>query len=332
MTRMRYGHRAAWFAACFLIASGAAADGRPTLRGDVVAEHDALTFGDLIADAPENLTRTPLFRSPALGRTGTIQTSRILEAAAAAGVAVESGGRLQILVTRLARQVGVQEVEAAVRTALEASAGLDPRTTGIVFEGAPPNLVLSPDVKGSVVAGDLTFDQRNRRFTTSVWVGPSSADRPAAARLSGSVIDIVEVAVVNRALARGEALANGDFTIERRPRESVPSDALAEAGSLAGRVARRAFAVGAILRNGDLIKPELVARGDIVTVVYTQPGLSLTMRAKASEGGALGDTVAIANPQSKKPLQATIIGPGKVSVNLAPPGPLAAAASSKIER
>ena len=47
MNRTRYGHRAAWFAACLLLASGAAADGRPTLRGDVVAEHDALTFGDL---------------------------------------------------------------------------------------------------------------------------------------------------------------------------------------------------------------------------------------------------------------------------------------------
>jgi flagella basal body P-ring formation protein FlgA len=187
-------------------------------------------------------------------------------------------------------------------------------------------------VKGDAVAGDLTFDPRTRRFTASLWIGPSTPDRPASARLSGAVIDIVEVAVVNRALARGEAVASGDLTLERRPRETVPSDSLADSGPLAGRVTRRAFAVGAILRNGDLIKPELVARGDIVTVSYTAPGLALTMRAKASDGGALGDTIAIANPQSKKPLQATIIGPGKVSVNLAPPGPLATATLPKTTR
>jgi flagella basal body P-ring formation protein FlgA len=332
MIRIRHGHRAIWFTACLVLATGAVAGGRPTLRGDVVAEHDALTLGDLVADAPDTLLRTPLFRSPALGRTGTIQTSRIVEAAAAAGVAVETGGRLQILVTRLSRQVGTGEIEAALRTAFEAGAGLDPRTTGIVFDGAAPQLVLPPDAKADLVAGDVTMDQRNRRFTASVWVGPASPDKPAAARVSGTIVDIVEVAVINRALARGEAVASGDVTIERKPREGVPSDALTEAGSLTGRVARRAFAAGAVLRTGDLTRPELVARGEVVTVVYNQPGLSLTMRAKANEGGAMGDTVAIANPQSKKLLQATIIGPGKVSVNLAPPGPMAAAAPSKLER
>jgi flagella basal body P-ring formation protein FlgA len=79
------------------------------------------------------------------------------------------------------------------------------------------------------------------------------------------------------------------------------------------------------VRNGDLARPELVTRGDVVTVVYEAPGMMLTMRAKAADAGALGDTVSITNPQSKKALQAVVIGPGKVSVSVAPPGRLAAA-------
>jgi flagella basal body P-ring formation protein FlgA len=53
--------------------------------------------------------------------------------------------------------------------------------------------------------------------------------------------------------------------------------------------------------------------------------MMLTMRAKASDGGARGDTISITNPQSKKALQAVIVGPGRVSVNAAPTGRLAVA-------
>jgi flagella basal body P-ring formation protein FlgA len=309
-----------------LLAGPARAADRPILRGDVIADHDALTLGDLVAGVPEQLAAKPLFRSPALGQTGTIQSVRIVEAAAAFGLPIETGGRLQVLITRASRQIGAQEIEAAVKTALAARAGLDPRASGIVFDGAPPRLVLAPDVKGDVAASDVMYDQRSRRFTANIWVGPSTANRPPAAHLAGGVIEMGEVAIVNRALARGDAIAPGDITVERRPRESIPTDAMSETGPLEGRTARRAFLAGTVLRNGDLVKPELVARGDIVTVTYETPGMVLTMRAKASDAGALGDTISLTNPQSKKVLQGTVIGPGKVSANLAPPGRVATAA------
>jgi flagella basal body P-ring formation protein FlgA len=312
-----------------LPAAGAAwAADHAILRGDVVAERDILVLGDLVANVPDAVARTPLFRAPALGQTGTIQARRIVESAAAAGVPVETGGRLQIQVSRAARQVGAAEIEGALRTVLESSAGLEPRATGIVFDGAPPQLVLSPDAKGEIAAGDLVYDRRNRRFSAHLWVGAAGADRPPSARVSGTVIDTVEVAVVTRALNRGEAVTAGDLTLERRPREGAPSDAITETASLAGRVAKRTFTAGSILRSGDLVRPEIVARGDIVTVVYEAPGMTLTMRAKSADAGAMGDTVSVTNPQSKKTLQATVVGPGKVSVSAAIPGRVASAGAS----
>jgi flagella basal body P-ring formation protein FlgA len=296
------------------------------LKGDVLVDRDSLTLGDLVENAPETAAATALFRAPALGQTGTIQTRRIIEAATAAGLGqVETGGRLQIIVRRAAREVGASEIEAALRASLETSVGLDARTAGIVFEGTPPSLTLSSDVTGPVVASDIVYDRRSRRVSATIWIGPSANDRKASTRISGSVVELVDVAVVNRALARGDTVKDADISIERRPRDVVPPDALFDGGALAGRVARRAFAAGSLVRNGDLTRPELVTRGDVVTVVYEAPGMMLTMRAKASDGGALGDTVSITNPQSKKALQAVVTGPGKVSVNTAPTGRLAAA-------
>ena len=138
---LRRAVAASWLALAALPpALPAAAAERATLRGDVEAEHDTLTLGDLVANAPDKLAAKPLFRSPVLGQTGTIQAGRVAEAAAALGVPVETGGRLQILVTRASRQVGTQEIETATMKALELRTGLDPRTIGVVFDGAPPRL------------------------------------------------------------------------------------------------------------------------------------------------------------------------------------------------
>ena len=115
----------------------------------------------------------------------------------------------------------------------------------------------------------------------------------------------------------------------------LPRDALLpgqhaqeDAAQLVGREARRVLSAGSLVRQGDLIRPELVARGDVVTIVYQGPGLVLTLRGRATESGALGDTIAVVNPQSKKTLQAQVIAPGKVSVSAPPPGRVAAHISS----
>lgn len=299
------------------------------LRGDIVATRDALTLGDLVVGAPSALAETPLFRAPSLGQSGTIQTRRIVEAAHALGLPrVETGGRLQVSVARAARQVGAAEIEAAVKRALERQTGIDPRNTGIAFDGAAaPALVLPPDAKGEAIATDVLFDRRSRRVSALVRIGEGGDARPTL-RVSGAVVETVEVAVLSRSLERGDSVKAADVTLEHRPRDLVPADATLDGAPLEGRVARRSLGAGSLLRSGDLMRPELVARGEVVTMVYEAPGVLLSMRARASEAGALGDTIPVVNPGSKKTVQATVIGPGKVSVSPAQPQRVVASAAA----
>jgi flagella basal body P-ring formation protein FlgA len=62
------------------------------------------------------------------------------------------------------------------------------------------------------------------------------------------------------------------------------------------------------------MKPELVSRNQSVLITYQVPGIVLTIRGEAKESGAFGDVITVVNVQSKKVLQATVIGPGRVSV------------------
>ncbi|GJD50381.1 hypothetical protein OPKNFCMD_3120 [Methylobacterium crusticola] len=306
--------------------------GRLTLRGDITARRDVITLGDLVEGAPAALSARPLFRAPPLGTGGTIQVRRIVEAAVGLGLEPpESGGRLQVSVQRAARRIAGAEIEAALRAELARTRGLDAGALTIAFEGEAPAISVPPELDGTVSAQELVYDPRTRRVSALVTVGA----RQASLRVAGQVIETTEVAVLTRALARGEALGPADVAVERRPREGVPADASGDPSGLVGQVAQRALPAGQPLRGGDLVRPDLVARGETVTIVYETPGIALSLRGQAKEGGPLGAVVAVVNPTSKKVIQATVIGPGRVTVGPSaaePPAPGRVASAATPER
>lgn len=306
-------------------AAPARAEGAMRLRGDVTARGDVLTLGDLVENAPESALKRPLFRAPALGATGTIQARRIVEAVEAAGLGpVETGGRAQISVLRAARRVTAPEIEAALKRALETAFALDPKLLAIRLDGEAPVLLAPLDLDGQAVALDLSYDPRTRRVAALVSLG----ERQASLRVSGVAVELREVVVLNRALTRGERVTESDLGLERRPREGTPPDALTVPSP--GEVAQRSISAGTVLRAGDTAPPELVARGEMVTLVYDAPGISLSMRGISNDAGRLGATVSVLNATSKKVVQGTVVGPARVAVGPAAPQRQASAATATI--
>jgi flagella basal body P-ring formation protein FlgA len=74
-----------------------------------------------------------------------------------------------------------------------------------------------------------------------------------------------------------------------------------------------------VLRNSDLVKPDMVTRNESVTLVYEVPGIVLSARGKAMESGREGDTVNVMNVQTKRTIQGTVTGPGRVTVTAQSP-------------
>ncbi len=120
--------------------------------------------------------------------------------------------------------------------------------------------------------------------------------------------------VLNRAFNRGDVIRATDVSIERKPRNEVTADAILDADNVVGFAARQTLRAGAPLRRPDLVRPEIVKRDELVTMTYEVPGIVLTMRGKAMEGGAQGDTINVVNPQTKRVMQAVVSGPGKVTI------------------
>lgn len=304
--------------------------GKLALRPELTLSRDLISYGDLISGLPADVAAMPAFRAPALGETGTIQVSRIIEGAQAAGVIREPGdllshGLAQVVVTRAARRIVATDLEMAVKTGLQERFGVDARAFALTIDGGAPSVAVEPELTGEVGVVDLGYDPRTRRVQARVSVPGSVAMRLKPVRISGVLVETVDVVVPRRAIARGETLSPNDVMVERRPRDGMTTDLLADARAAVDKVARRSLAVGLPLRAGDVQREEIVGKGDLVTIVYETPGLFITMRGKAGEAGAMGDVISVTNPQSKRVLQATVSGPGKVSVRATSAGRFASA-------
>jgi flagella basal body P-ring formation protein FlgA len=287
----------------------------PSLKDTAAVEGEFVRLGDLIENIGSN-AKTPVFRAPELGQTGTIQVYRIIEAARANGVSVfDTRGIAEVLVTRSARTVPIADINRAVAETAAKQIGIDdPGNVSVYFDASVRPFVVEPNAATTPRIVQFNYDPRSQRFDASVDVPGSAATRKKAARISGYLYESVEVPTLARAFTRGELVRDGDIEMQRRPKAELTPDTIRNAAAVVGHAARRDLRAGLPLRISELMKPELVGRGDTVTLTFESPGVVLSVRARAVESGTEGDVIQVINPQSKRTVQATIDGPGHVIV------------------
>jgi flagella basal body P-ring formation protein FlgA len=282
----------------------------PTLKSAVTIVGDIVRIGDLVENAGA-AANVPIFRAPDLGQTGRVAVERVIAAVLPHEISdIETRGATQVVVTRASTAIAPTEIEARITRAL---AGRQRST-------AANNLTLTFDTEARTVYVEpgtdlrlarVAFDPRSGRFDV-VFERPGSR---APLRYTGTYAETFEAAVLARPLAAGEVVRAADITIARRPKTEFHANIITTAEQAIGMAARRAMRPGDMLRQTDLAKAEVIARNESVTITYQVPGITLTMRGKALESGAQGDSISVLNVQSKRSIQATVAGPGHVMVS-----------------
>lgn len=290
----------------------------PQLRSDVTVSGDVVRIGDLVTNAGP-AAATPIFRAPDLGRTGALPAQRVLDAVMPHGlIVVDARDITEVTVRRAARVIAVDDLEARIARALTGRNTLgDVKNLKLVFDREVRPIELEPTVTADLAIARLSYDAYSRRFDLTFEIADGGAARRGW-RYTGTAMETVEIASVSRALARGDVVKISDVTIERRPKSELTGDPVALASDVVGLAARRPVRLGAALRTADLMKPELVQRNETVTLLYQVPGIVVTLRGKALDSGAEGDTVSVQNTDTKRTVQGIVTGPGRVTVSSAP--------------
>ncbi|RTL50935.1 MAG: flagellar basal body P-ring formation protein FlgA [Bradyrhizobiaceae bacterium] len=299
----------------------------PVLKSSVTVTADVVRIGDLVDNAGV-ASQVAVYRSPDLGTTGSLRTAQVLETLRANQViGVDTQGISEVSVTRASRAISVKDIETLVAKALEHRNGLgDAANLSLTFERDLRDIQLDSSVNGEIRPAITRYDARNGRFDLLFEI---QSDNGGATRLrfTGTAVETVEAAVLARNAERGDVIKASDIVIERRPKAEVGNDAATRTRSV-GMQLRRSIRAGQALRAGDLAKADLVTRDQAVTLIYDAPGVYLTGRGKAMDGGTEGDTVSVLNVQSKRIVQGVVIGPGQVSITIPTPRTVTASLAS----
>lgn len=286
----------------------------PTLKASVTVSGSIVTIGDLVENAGP-VANVPIFRAPDLGTTGAVATDRILDAIRPHQlIGIDTHGLAEVVVTRASRSIAARDISARIAQALAGQYGFGKaRDILINFDGDVRTLQVEPNAIGELRVLALSYDPRSARFDVTFDLPDSMTLQRQPARYTGTAIETVNAIAVDRPVERGEVLQASDLTVVRRPK--AESSAVLTDGKVAvGLAARHALRPGQPLAASDLMKPEIVARNDTVTIVYQVPGITLTLRGQAKDAGALGDTISVVNTESKRVMQAVVTGPGRVTV------------------
>jgi flagella basal body P-ring formation protein FlgA len=290
----------------------------PTLRAHVTVSSDVVHIGDMVENAG-SAAGIAIYRAPDLGTTGRLPVAEVVETLRAHQVVgLDTRELREVEVSRAARIVARTEIEGAIAQALAGRHDLrEARDIAVSFDRAPDSIILDPAFNGGLKATAIRFDPTRHRFDASFEIAGAPGATPARLRFTGSAVEMVETATVTRDIERGDILKASDVALERRPRTEVGKDTL-DRTPVIGMQTKRGLRSGAVLRMADLVKPDLVQRGQSVTLTYHSAGLTLTIRAKALENGAEGDTVSVLNMQSKREIPGVVVGTGQVAAIVSP--------------
>lgn len=300
----------------------------PRLRERVAVTSEIVRIGDLVENAGI-AGSVPVFRAPDLGQTGAVPVQRVADALRPYDLAdIDTEGLSEVVVTRLSRAITGKDIAERIARAVSGQPGYgDAQNIAVTIDRDIRVMHVEAGATSDLMISRMNVEPRNGRFDISFELPGSAAARRLPLRFTGTAREMIEVATLTRSLRQGEVVKGSDVTIERRPKAEAGLEGVSPEQAI-GLAARQPLRAGQALRQTDLMRPMVVQRNEPVTITYEVPGIMLTIRGKAAESGAVGDLVNVLNIQSNRTVQATVTGPGRVTVGSSAPVVAAAVASS----
>jgi flagella basal body P-ring formation protein FlgA len=182
-------------------------------------------------------------------------------------------------------------------------------------------MFVGADQTASVGIESITYIPGSGRFNAIV-AAPANSPSAERMRVTGRVYTLITIPVLTKRMRGHEIIGANDIEMIKVRERAIKGDFIRHPDDLVGMSARRVIQEGRAIRRGHIQEPVLVQRRSIVTVIHASRFMRLTTQARALENGTKGDFIQIANLDSKKIIEAEVIGAGRVAVR--PPRRLAA--------
>ncbi len=132
--------------------------------------------------------------------------------------------------------------------------------------------------------------------------------------LSGDLTLHGDVLCAARALTRHRIVAKSDLVRVRRDLTMLGPDLITDEAAVIGKEIKTTLQPGAVLYGHFLKDPQLVKRGDIVSILAATDYLTVTVPGRVQTPGAKGELVKVKNLMSRREIHARVVGPETVQV------------------
>ncbi len=299
--------------ALFPALAGAGENPTARLKTAIVVVDEVVTLGDLFegAGSASSVVVTP---APPPGHRKILSLRQIAAVARDNGLDWDGrAGSGRLSVERAGQRIPLRDITREIERALLRQGMSGPRQIRLSNSRLALYVPLGSDA--GIIVEQVDFDSSGSRFEAFISF-PAGDDAARKIRVTGQAISVIEVPVLISAIAAGHIIAGNDLSSTKVPINRAGANIVTESIRLIGQMARRNLRPNVPLRANDIRPPVTIAKGSMVAMVVTAPGMTLTTTGRALENGATGDTIRVLNTATHTTVEARVISPDMVQVPL----------------
>lgn len=180
---------------------------------------------------------------------------------------------------------------------------------------APRNkFILPKHARPLITVESLNYNQTTGLFRANIRLGSDDGRYHTTLPIRGKAEISVMLPVLKHSIARGETVRQDDFSKKNVSSQWLSRDIVLNPEDVIGKVASRTLSAGVPLLFDQLEKPVLVEKKSLVIITFTLPGLIVTGRGMALEEGKINDMIRVQNIESKKIIEAEVVGVQTVTI------------------
>lgn len=282
-----------------------------SLKNVSIVTDDVLRLGDIFDNVHRNADYV-LGAAPKPGEDMTLNARTLYRIASAMDIEwrpATSGDTITI--RREANVVPFDIIQNTIKKEIE-NKGLD-TDFNIELSSGKPSIILPNNLPLNVEVSELNYNHQ-KDFFTATLVAPSLDNPVRKINVSGLVDRQASVPVLRSTLQNGDVIGKNDIQYVQISTKDIQHNAFMNSEDIVGMTPRRIAHAGKFIQRGSLEKPQLVERGEVITINFYQGPLMLTAKGKALESGAIGDVIRVTNAQSSRTISATVNGSKEVVV------------------
>jgi flagella basal body P-ring formation protein FlgA len=180
----------------------------------------------------------------------------------------------------------------------------------VLDSGAQQHLLAGIPADTALTVENLNVATAGHHFTATL-VNAATGERYAVA---GKSYILLDVPVPAHKIAEGDTIRADDLASVQQRDDQLRSDTIVKADTLIGKVAKRQLEASLPVQERNIGLPVVIKRGDLITMIVTGNGITLTAEGRALSDAGMGESVKLANAASNRTVEGITTGPNTATV------------------